>query len=85
MAEEIKKEKFGPAAFNKETGRWHHVSASLLSKFEDCRRMPYFAKILKLPQVYTKQQKLGTENWLPWQDPITVEGYFTDGDLSFLE
>jgi hypothetical protein len=61
MAEEIKKEKFGPAAFNKETGRWHHVSASLLSKFEDCRRMPYFAKILKLPQVYTKQQKLGTE------------------------
>jgi hypothetical protein len=48
------------SAYDKANRRWHHLSPSLLDAYENCNRIPFYDKILKLPKPPYKAQQLGT-------------------------
>lgn len=49
------------SAFNRDTWRWHHFSATTLENFEQCERYVFYDKPLGLPKPAFKFQVLGTK------------------------
>lgn len=48
-------------AYDQVAKRWHHFSPTVLQAFSDCRRLPLYDKILRLPKKRFKAQELGVK------------------------